>query len=82
MSRTTYDHTGPGRPIRRADSVRHAAEIIARREYGRRGMVGALRHDAAGPGVSIFEAFVGRPARGDARTVTGRNIWIYARAAR
>ena len=79
MSRITYDHTGSGRPITRADSVRHAAEIIARREYGRRGVVGALRHDAAGPGVSIFEVFIGRPVRGDARTMTGRNVWIYAR---
>ena len=81
MTRVTYDHTGPGRPITRATSVRHAASIIARRAYGKRGVVGVLRHDAAGPGVSIYEAFVGRPCRGNPRTMTGRNVWIYARCA-
>ena len=82
MTRVTYDHTGPGRPITRATSVRHAASIIARRAYGKRGVVGALRYDAAGPGVSIYEAFVGRPVPGgNARTMMGRNVWIYARFA-
>jgi hypothetical protein len=86
---TRYTHTGNGGPVLASDA-RHAAEILARRMYGRRrGTVAALRHDSdtttrdgriAG---STWEAFVGRGPttamvlRGKTG-VDGRNVWIYS----
>lgn len=84
---TTYTHTSKGGPVR-ANDADHAASILARREYGKRGTVGALRHDcdtvSAGRVTgSTWEAFIGcGPTQAERRRglncITGRNIWIYS----
>lgn len=85
---TLIKHTGDGGPIRvRTDEPNQAATaagILARRMYGARGTVGALRLDSwARDGSShTYEAFIGRAhtaadsRRGD-NGITGRNVWIY-----
>ena len=83
----TFDHTGEGRPIS-AETVQEAAEKLARRMYGPRGTVGALRHDSdtvSGSGRvtgSTWEAFIGRgPTAADRRRgdagVTGANVTLW-----
>lgn len=83
----TLQHTGTGGDVRvRADSehtVRDAANILARRMYGKRGTVVTLRLDSWSEHSSTWEAFIGRePTNAERRKygngVTGRNIWIYA----
>lgn len=83
-------HTGEGGPVRVSADVdnpaRAAAEIIARRMYGQRGVVGTMRLDSYAPDGSshTYEAFVGvGPTMADrkkygANGLTGKNIWIYA----
>ncbi|NCB05191.1 MAG: hypothetical protein EOM69_06675 [Clostridia bacterium] len=89
MSETiTIKHTGNGGAVRvSADAenpARQAAEILARRMYGKRGVVGTLRLDshAADGSSHTYEAFVGVgptqvERRRGANGITGRNIWIY-----
>lgn len=84
----TIKHTGIGGDIRvRADSehtVRDAANILARRMWGRRGTVVTLRIDSmSADGSSTWEAFIGRePTASEFRKygpgVSGNNVWIYA----
>lgn len=76
-----FKHTGMG-GIVIAKSAGHAAEILARREYGRsRGCVGAFRHDndlVSRDGKIIgatYQAYIGKSIKGGG--VSGRNIWIY-----
>ena len=78
---TTYEHTGEGAVIRRATSAKHAADILARREFGRRGFCRTIRLDSytRDGTVQTYEAFIGRPVRGEHGTTTGRNVWIYER---
>jgi len=82
-----FDHTGDGGPIR-AETVIAAAHKLARRMYGPRGTVGALRHDCdtvSGSGQvtgSTWQAFIGRgPTIADRRRgetgVTGRNVTLW-----
>lgn len=82
-------HTGEGGPVRvrtdEPDQAATVAGILARRMYGARGTVGALRLDSwAQDGSShTYEAFIGRsPTQAERRRgetgVTGRNVWIYA----
>lgn len=88
MKTITIKHTGTGGDVRvRADSehtVRDAANILARREFGRRGTVVTLRIDSrSSDGSSTWEAFIGRePTDSERRKygpgVTGHNVWIYA----
>jgi hypothetical protein len=82
----TVKHTGTGGDVRvRADSerpARDAANILARRMYGRRGTVCTLRLDSWSETSSTWEAFIGRsPTAAEARKsgngVTGHNVWIY-----
>jgi hypothetical protein len=79
---STYTCTG-FRPVE-ADSHREAAEIfaarIARKAYGRCGHCRAIRLDCrTEDGRSYtFEAFVGRPVRGENATA-GANVWIHTR---
>ena len=87
---TTIKHTGTGGDVRvLTDNVRNmardAAGILARREFGRRGTVVAIRLDSWSEDgkAHTYEAFIGRaPTASEARKygngVTGRNIWIYA----
>jgi len=79
-------HTGSGGYVRvRADSetpARDAANILARRMYGKRGTVCTLRLDSRSHSYSTWEAFIGcRPTASECRKhgngVTGRNVWIY-----
>lgn len=80
-----YKHTGDGGPVR-AETAQRAAEILARRMYGKRGTVGALRLDsyAADGSYATWQAFVGvGPTQAERRRygangITGRNIWIYS----
>jgi hypothetical protein len=83
-----YTHTGEGGKIRARD-INHAADILARRMYGTRGVVGALRHDndtVRRDGTitgSTWQAFVGvGPTAAERRNggngITGRNVWIYS----
>ena len=77
------DHTADGGPVHVPLSVEpndragYAARILARREYGRSGRVGALRHDCSTTDYSMhtYEAFVGYPAAGGG--ICGRSIWLY-----
>jgi len=80
-------HTGTGGDVRvRADSetpARDAANILARRMYGKRGVVCTLRLDSWSKTSSTWEAFIGRaPTASERRKygngVTGHNVWIYA----
>ena len=85
-------HTGPGADIRIDLSkmrgagdyslVKTAGEIIARRMYGRRGVVGSCRPDSVSDSYFTYEIFVGVHA--DRRTknwrdqgITGQNVWLY-----
>ena len=88
MKTITIKHTGTGGDVRvRADSespARDAANILARRMYGKRGTVVTLRLDSwSEDGKSAtWETFIGRaPTAADVRKygngVTGRNIWLY-----
>ena len=87
MKTITIKHTGTGGDVRvRADSetpARDAAEILARRMFGKRGTVVALRMDSmCTDGSSTWEAFIGRePTASERRKygpgVTGHNVWIY-----
>jgi hypothetical protein len=81
-------HTGEGGPVRiSAQSIspaKDAAEKLARRMYGKRGTVGALRFDssAADGSSSTYEAFIGSSAtksemKRGMNGITGRNVWIY-----
>lgn len=79
-----YTHTGNGGPVR-AETAEQAAAILARRMYGKRGTVGALRLDSSAMdgSTATYEAFVGvgptqAERRRGANGITGRNIWIYA----
>ncbi len=74
-----FDHSGDGGPVRvSADDetpVRSAAEKLARRMYGKRGAVGAIRLDSTSPeGRGTWEVFLGKADDGG---VTGQNYWIY-----
>ena len=78
-------HTGSGGIVRvrlatldGSSVARRAAEILARREYGRRAGVGTFRLDsyAADGSSHTYQAFVGRPAPDGG--MNGHNIWIYA----
>jgi len=77
-----YKHTGTGNPVKARD-IAHAAEILARREYGKCGTVGTLRHDsstitAAGTITgNTWQAYIGR-YNAKSRTTTGHNVWIYS----
>lgn len=53
------------------------AERMARREYGRRGQVGALRLDSYTQDgtCSAYEAFIGAPAS-DGNGIVGHNVWL------
>ena len=82
----TVKHTGTGGDVRvMSDSehpARDAANILARRMYGKRGTVVTLRLDSWSKTSSTWEAFIGRsPTAAEARKygngVTGRNVWIY-----
>ena len=85
----TIKHTGTGGDVRVAiDSARNmaraAADILARREFGRRGTVVAIRLDSWSEDgkAHTYEAFIGRlPTASEARKygdgVTGHNVWIY-----
>lgn len=87
MSKTIIvKHTGPGGDVRvRADSetpARDAADILARRMYGKRGTVVTLRLDSWSQATSTWEAFIGRsPTTRERRKygngVSGNNVWIY-----
>ena len=94
MSKTVMiQHTGQGGAVRVPADDPHkaatAAGILARRMYGARGTVAALRHDSdtvSGGRVtgSTWQAFIGRaPTDRDRRKygsgigITGRNVWIY-----
>ena len=84
MKTRQITHTGKGGPVR-AETAQQAAEILARRMYGKRGTVGALRLDSSAMDGSIatWEAFVGvdptqAERRRGANGITGRNIWIYS----
>ena len=89
MSKTTMiQHTGEGGPVRVPADDPHraatAARILARRMYGARGTVRALRLDSwAQDGSSYtYEAFIGRaPTAAERRRgvngITGRNVWLY-----
>lgn len=59
------------------DPCRLAAEIVARREFGRRGVCRTMRLDSWATDGSFYtyEAFIGRSGRDG--TCTGHNIWIY-----
>ena len=79
-------HTGPGGDIRvRSDSetpAKDAAQILARRMWGRRGTVCTLRLDSQSRSYSTWEAFIGRqPTASECRKygngVPGNNVWIY-----
>lgn len=81
-------HTGIGGPVRVSAEDKNpaatAAGFLARREYGRRGTVGALRLDSwAEDGSShTYEAFIGAaPTAAERRRgengICGHNIWIY-----
>ena len=78
---STYEHTGKGGPVRKATDAKHAADIIARREYGKRGFCRSIRLDSYTEDRRsyTYEAFIGRPVRGEPGTTTGRNVWIYER---
>lgn len=78
---TIYEHTGEGPVVTRATSAKHAADIIARREFGKRGFCRTIRLDSytRDGSVHTYEAFIGRPVRGERGTTTGRNVWIYER---
>lgn len=58
-----------------SEAARLAAERIARRNYGRRAEVGALRADSYSQDGSSFsyEAFIGRPNRRE-RSISGGNV--------
>ena len=84
----TIKHTGTGGDVRVAIDSEHpardAANILARREFGKRGTVVAIRLDSwSEDGKShTYEAFIGRqPTASEARKygngVTGHNIWLY-----
>lgn len=58
------------------DPCRIAAEIVARREFGRRGVCRTMRLDSHAVDGSYYycESFIGR--LGSDGSVSGRNIWI------
>ena len=78
---TTYEHTGKGGVVRKATDAKHAADIIARREFGKRGYCRSIRHDSRTEDgkCHTYEAFIGRPVPGERGTTAGRSIWIYER---
>lgn len=61
------------------DFARDAAEIfaekLARRHYGRRAIVGAIRHSGNNRTIANYEAFVGLRVKGGG--VHGKNIYFY-----
>jgi hypothetical protein len=81
--RKTIDvtHTGRGGVIRVPKTAEHtaqyAAEILARREFGRRGEATSLRFDACASDESsyVYQAFIGAPSPGGG--LDGHNVWIY-----
>ncbi len=64
----------------KAQDAREAANIIARRIYGRRGYARTLRLDSSSRDGSsaTYEAFIGVTPRNEPSRTVGRNIWIYA----
>jgi len=82
FKKMTIKHTGKGGDVK-AVSAKHAAEILARREFGRKGEVRTFRCTDHAPDMSTatFQAFIGKPEspRKGADTATvGRNIIIWA----
>lgn len=88
MKTRIVDHTGDGGAIRvpatSENPAADAAAILARRMYGNRGTVVALREDshAADWSSATYQAVIGRaPTARDARKygsgVSGRNVFIY-----
>ena len=83
----SVSHTGIGRDfrfrsddsrLRDLDAVTLAAQILARREFGRRcGVARITRLDswAQDGSSSTYESFIGRYDR-KTRTVTGHNVWL------
>ena len=79
------EHTGEGGPVRvRVENVTHgqcvariAAGILARRMFGRRGVVVALHTDSHAPDYSYttWQASIGAPAAGGGWFVRG--VWLY-----
>lgn len=63
----------------RATSAREAADIIARRIYGKRGFCRSMRHDSRTEDnhSHTYEVFIGVPVRGEPGTTSGRNIWLF-----
>jgi hypothetical protein len=68
------------RPVQ-AENIREAANIFARRIYGKNGYARTYRNDCwTMDGTSgTWECFVGKDVKGDPGTTVGRNIWIYGR---
>jgi hypothetical protein len=64
-------------PWEEPDKARKAAEILARRLYGRRGICRTLNLESWAPDGSsrTYQAFLGTPA--DHGVVVGDNFWIY-----
>lgn len=81
MKTVAITHTGVGgvvRVPRDADAkAEYAARVLARRQFGRRGVVATLRLDshATDGSAHTYEAFIGR--RNLDGSVSGRNVWIY-----
>jgi len=81
--RKTIDvsHTGDGAdvrvPVENGDPARYAAEVVARRMYGRRGYCRVCRLEswAADGSSQTWEAFIGHAARGGG--TDGHNIRLY-----
>ena len=59
-----------------SDAVEIFAERLARKEYGKRGRVGAIRHDSSSMDhtSSTWEIFIGYKNDGG---LTGRNVWLH-----
>ena len=64
-------------PIEPFDAGEHFAGIAARREYGKNGVVGALRLDSWTPDgkCRTYNAFIGRYDK-ETRSTTGHNIFL------
>ncbi len=80
-------HTGKGRGFRfreddprleDTDATSLAAAIVARREFGRNGIVRTMREDSHTADYTSFtsEAFIGKYDR-KGGTCTGHNIWLF-----
>lgn len=80
-------HTGKGRGFRfreddprlaDTDATTLAAQIVAHREFGKRGIVRTMREDSHAADGSSYtsEAFIGKYDRKTDST-TGHNIWLY-----